>query len=121
MAATSGSSVKEKHASMLKEVERKHKDSEKMKQLLTELTFAKQKLEVQRSENENVLKELKQLESDAMVHKLVGPVLIKQSKEEAETTVTKRLEYITGEKYVTITAIYVCGLCMCVCSAYPVG
>ena len=37
------------------------------------------------------------LEGDAVVYKLVGPVLVKQDLEEAKQTVEKRLQYITKE------------------------
>lgn len=37
------------------------------------------------------------LSSDSSVYKLVGPVLLKQDKEEAEDNVGKRLEFITSE------------------------
>lgn len=41
--------------------------------------------------------ELAIIEGDAVVYKLVGPVLVKQDLEEARQTVDKRLEYITKE------------------------
>lgn len=44
-----------------------------------------------------VLQELALLEADAVVYKLVGPVLVKQELEEAKQTVDKRLQYITKE------------------------
>lgn len=34
------------------------------------------------------------------VYKLIGPVLVKQDMDEAKATVSKRLDYITGEMYV---------------------
>ena len=37
------------------------------------------------------------LEADAVVYKLVGPVLVKQDLDEARQTVEKRLVYITKE------------------------
>jgi prefoldin beta subunit len=40
------------------------------------------------------------LEEDANIYKLVGPVLMKQEKEEAKLNVKKRLEYITGDMWV---------------------
>ena len=44
--------------------------------------------------------ELERLEPDAGVFKLVGPVLIRQDLVEARANVTKRLEYISGERRV---------------------
>ena len=43
------------------------------------------------------LQELKLLEEDANVYKLVGPVLVKQDLVEAKANVNKRLEFIRGE------------------------
>lgn len=43
------------------------------------------------------LQELKLLEEDANVYKLVGPVLVKQDLVEAKANVSKRLEFIRGE------------------------
>jgi prefoldin beta subunit len=41
--------------------------------------------------------EFENLEEDETIYKLVGPVLLKQDKFEAEGTVKGRLEFITGE------------------------
>lgn len=41
--------------------------------------------------------ELKLLDDDATVYKLIGPAMIKQDLVEAKANVGKRLEYITGE------------------------
>jgi Prefoldin subunit len=43
------------------------------------------------------LKELKLLDEDANVFKLIGPALVKQDLVEAKSNVTKRLEYIQAE------------------------
>ncbi|XP_044060202.1 prefoldin subunit 6 [Siniperca chuatsi] len=58
---------------------------------------ARQKLETQLTENNIVKEELDLLDSTNTVYKLIGPVLVKQDLDEAKATVTKRLEYITGE------------------------
>merc|ERR1711934_1069102 len=55
-------------------------------------------LSSQISENQMVEKELKLLEEDANVYKLVGPVLIPQDLLEAKANVAKRLEFMQGEK-----------------------
>ena len=48
------------------------------------------------------------LEADAVIYKLIGPVLVKQDVEEAKLTVDKRISYITEEMWVCVdTAIYV--------------
>ncbi|KAH8585002.1 prefoldin-related [Cryptosporidium sp. chipmunk genotype I] len=54
-------------------------------------------LVAQESENQMVSKELELLESDAVIYKLIGSVMVKQSLDDAKSTVSKRLEYITGE------------------------
>ena len=43
------------------------------------------------------MQELDLLEEDAVVYKLVGPVLVKQDLTDAKATVQKRLDYITKE------------------------
>ncbi|GAA6096507.1 prefoldin subunit 6 [Tachysurus ichikawai] len=58
---------------------------------------ARQKLEAQLTENNIVKEELDFLDSQNMVYKLIGPVLVKQDLDEAKATVGKRLEYINGE------------------------
>ena len=52
----------------------------------------------QLTENEMVKQELALLDSSTNVYKMVGPVLIKNSLEDANETVSKRLEFINGEK-----------------------
>jgi len=52
----------------------------------------------QLTENEMVKQELALLDSSTNVYKMVGPVLIKNSLEDANETVAKRLEFINGEK-----------------------
>jgi prefoldin beta subunit len=54
-------------------------------------------LDSQLNENTTVKEELDLLEDDAVVYKLVGPVLVKQELSEAKQTVEKRLEYIKKE------------------------
>lgn len=39
------------------------------------------------------------LNDDAVVYKMMGPVLVKQEASEAKQTVSKRLEYINKEMY----------------------
>jgi prefoldin beta subunit len=58
---------------------------------------ARQQLDSQLNENTLVLDELKRLESNANVYKLIGPVLVKQDQEEAKQNVQKRIDYINGE------------------------
>lgn len=52
----------------------------------------------QLTENEMVQKELELVDSSSNVYKMVGPVLIKNSVEDARDTVSKRLEFISAER-----------------------
>mmetsp|Transcript_15110 Transcript_15110/g.42012 ORF Transcript_15110/g.42012 Transcript_15110/m.42012 type:complete len:132 (+) Transcript_15110:233-628(+) len=52
----------------------------------------------QLTENEMVKQELALLDASTNVYKMVGPVLIKNTLEDANETVAKRLEFISGEK-----------------------
>ena len=51
----------------------------------------------QESENQMVSKELDLLENDAVIYKLIGSIMVKQSLDDAKNTVSKRLEYISSE------------------------
>ncbi|KAK8097383.1 Prefoldin [Apiospora sp. TS-2023a] len=67
-------------------------DYQKLQQELQASVQSRQKLQAQRTENE--FDRLKEGES---IYKLVGPVLLKQDKVEAESTVKGRLEFIGKE------------------------
>lgn len=56
-----------------------------------------QQLLAQQNENEMVQQELLLLRDEDRVYKMVGPVLIKNDIDDAKLTVSKRLEFITGE------------------------
>ncbi|KAJ9479833.1 Prefoldin subunit 6 [Pseudozyma hubeiensis] len=58
---------------------------------------ARQQLDSQLRENEQVAKEFNRLKQDNQVYKLIGPVLVKQDQVEAKTNVDKRIEFIKGE------------------------
>lgn len=58
---------------------------------------ARQRLESQHAENKAVQKEFKSLEDDADIYRLVGPVLLKQDKVDANSTVDGRLDFIEKE------------------------
>lgn len=64
---------------------------------LSEQVNARQQLEVQLQENKIVSEELKLLDDDAKVYKLMGQVLVPQDQPEAEQNVDKRLDFIKGE------------------------
>ncbi|ETI24828.1 hypothetical protein G647_04198 [Cladophialophora carrionii CBS 160.54] len=58
---------------------------------------ARQKLEAQQQENKGVRNEFASLAEDAGIYRLVGPVLLKQDKTEAVSTVDGRLDFIGKE------------------------
>jgi len=64
---------------------------------LSELLSSRQQLETQFQENSIVLNEFKNLEDDAKIYKLTGPVLLPQDKSEANINVEKRIEFIKNE------------------------
>ncbi|KAH6605791.1 prefoldin subunit 6 [Trichoderma cornu-damae] len=70
---------------------------QKLQQDLQNTVASRQKLESQRQENLGVQKELKNVSEDEAIYKLAGPVLLKQAKFEAESTVKGRLDFIGGE------------------------
>ncbi|KZO91252.1 Prefoldin [Calocera viscosa TUFC12733] len=61
---------------------------------LSNAVEARQRLDIQLTENEQ---EFKSLTSQNEVFKLIGPVLVKQDQSEAKSNVEKRLEYIRNE------------------------
>ncbi|KAI0121783.1 Prefoldin beta-like protein [Daldinia grandis] len=69
----------------------------KLQQELQTAVQSRQKLEAQKQENTNVQKEFERLKDGENIYKLVGPVLLKQDKIEAESTVNGRLEFISKE------------------------
>lgn len=58
---------------------------------------ALQTLQSQSAENKAVQKEFKSLSDSANIYKLVGPVLLKQDKTEANSAVNGRLDFIGKE------------------------
>ncbi|UNI17836.1 Prefoldin subunit 6 [Purpureocillium takamizusanense] len=72
-------------------------DYQKLQQELQDTVASRQKLEGQKQENVGVQKEFDNLGDDETIYKLVGPVLLKQDKVEAESTVKGRLDFISGE------------------------
>ncbi|KAI1497992.1 Prefoldin beta-like protein [Biscogniauxia marginata] len=72
-------------------------DYTKLQQELQAAVQSRQKLEAQKQENSGVKKEFERLKDGENIYKLVGPVLLKQDKVEAESTVNGRLEFISKE------------------------
>jgi prefoldin beta subunit len=66
-------------------------------QKIAQLGEPRQKLVGQISENKMVQKEMEILEDEAVLYKLVGPVLVKQDLVDAKDNVRKRVEYYEKE------------------------
>ncbi|KAK4235892.1 Prefoldin [Achaetomium macrosporum] len=69
----------------------------KLQQELQDIVQSRQKLEAQKQENLGVQKEFAKLKDGETIYKLIGPVLLKQDKTDAESTVSGRLEFINKE------------------------
>ncbi len=65
------------------------------------------RLTAQKSENENVKKEFDRLAEDAVIWKQVGPLMVKQDRQDAKTNVDKRIEFIISDIKTTEEAIKV--------------
>ncbi|KAI1492268.1 Prefoldin beta-like protein [Biscogniauxia mediterranea] len=76
-----------------------------LQQELQVVVQSRQKLEAQKQENSGVKAEFDRLKDGENIYKLVGPVLLKQDKVEAESTVNGRLEFISKELERTETQI----------------
>lgn len=73
----------------------------KFRQIQEDLQKVRNDLQIvmgQLAENEMVQQELQLLNDSSNIFKMVGPVLIKNSLEDAKETVSKRIEFITSEK-----------------------
>ena len=64
--------------------------------LQTQVT-SRQRLESQQQENLSVQKEFKTLDQSSNIYKLIGPVLLKQERSDAEQAVEGRLKFIEKE------------------------
>ncbi|CAK7210445.1 Prefoldin subunit 6 [Sporothrix bragantina] len=69
----------------------------KLQQEQQKLIINQQRLNAQKTENEGVKKEFEKLKDGETIYKLVGPVLLKQEKFEADSTVKGRLDFIDKE------------------------
>ncbi|SPN99215.1 related to Gim complex component GIM1 [Cephalotrichum gorgonifer] len=79
------------------ELQRVSAEYQKLQQDLGEVVQSRQRLESQRQENEGVKEEFDKLKEGEVIYKLVGPVLLKQERFEAEGTVKGRLDFIGKE------------------------
>jgi len=80
---------------------------ERYNELVNEINANREKLQIQydllkqltsqKSENESVKKEFEILEPTGVIWKLVGPIMVKQDREDATANVEKRIEFISGD------------------------
>ncbi|EUD68242.1 prefoldin beta subunit [Plasmodium inui San Antonio 1] len=80
----------DKVTKIVKEINTLKTSCEKLNAQLEELI-------TQKVENEILLEEVKNLEDDAVLHKLVGLILVREEKNKCYDTITRRIHYITGE------------------------
>ncbi|ORX84180.1 Prefoldin beta-like protein [Anaeromyces robustus] len=79
------------------QLEKVVKEYQEIQKDFSKSVTSRQQLESQKQENESIQQEFKELKDDAVIYKMIGPVLVKQDKAEATQNVDKRLEYINGE------------------------
>ncbi|KAK4195300.1 Prefoldin [Triangularia verruculosa] len=72
-------------------------DYTKLQKDLQDTVTSRQKLEAQMQENLGVQNEFEKLKDGETIYKLIGPVLLKQDRTDAESTVKGRLEFIEKE------------------------
>ncbi|KAK4641666.1 Prefoldin subunit 6 [Podospora bellae-mahoneyi] len=72
-------------------------DYTKLQKDLQDTVTSRQKLEAQMQENLGVQQEFEKLKDGETIYKLIGPVLLKQDRTDAESTVKGRLEFIEKE------------------------
>ena len=80
----------QKYAAIVNEINENRAKLQTQYDLLRQFT-------AQKSENESVKKEFEILEPSGVIWKLVGPVMVKQDRDEARVNVDKRIEFITGD------------------------
>ena len=64
---------------------------------LNKQTDLLRQLSSQKSENESVKREFEVLKPDGVIWKLVGPIMVKQDRDDAKANVDKRIEFINGD------------------------
>ncbi|KAG4106685.1 Prefoldin [Neocallimastix lanati (nom. inval.)] len=79
------------------QLEKVVKEYQEIQKDFSKSVISRQQLESQKQENESIQQEFKELKDDAVIYKMIGPVLVKQDKADATQNVDKRLEYINGE------------------------
>jgi prefoldin beta subunit len=70
--------------------------NENRRKMQTQVELLK-KLTAQKSENDSVKKEFEKLAEDAVIWKQVGPLMVKQERQDAKANVDKRIEFINND------------------------
>ncbi|CAK9786658.1 Prefoldin [Cutaneotrichosporon oleaginosum] len=86
-----------KMAAVQAKLQTQSRDFQKLEAEMAGVIEARQRLDAQQSENEQVLKEFAALKPHNTVYKLIGPGLVQQDHAEAKANVEKRLEFIKSE------------------------
>merc|ERR1712146_835143 len=97
VAPISGSVQMSSPAALRNMYEREIKSFQDAQKELSGLQTQRQQLTEQISENAMVMAELKLLDDESEVFKLVGPVLVPQDQAEAKANVDKRISYMKTE------------------------
>jgi prefoldin beta subunit len=86
-----------KNADLLRDLEGEMKKFQKIEADMSEIQKQKKARNTQKNENDMVQEELQFLAEDAVLYKMIGPVLVKQTKAEVATTVAERLKFVNSE------------------------
>lgn len=78
-------------------IEQLSKQYNQVQSELSKMVASRQKLETQLQENKIVKEEFDKLKSGTKIYKLIGPVLLPQEQDEANSNVEKRLDFIKRE------------------------
>ncbi|KAI9297920.1 Prefoldin [Neoconidiobolus thromboides FSU 785] len=84
-------------SAIAKQLELESQNFQSLQKEFNQALDSRTKLESQLRENKAVEEEFKHLEDDADIFKLIGPVLVKQEKNEAKSNVDKRIQFIQRE------------------------
>eukprot|EP00760_Papus_ankaliazontas_P005714 PhM_4_TR12734/c0_g1_i1/m.59863/K04798/pfdB, PFDN6; prefoldin beta subunit len=80
-----------------KQVQEEAENVRVIREKRSKLVTQRHTLTSQVTENDMVKAELANLDTDATIYKLIGPVLVSQDKSDANAVVEKRLEYLNNE------------------------
>ncbi|RSH84485.1 uncharacterized protein EHS24_006006 [Apiotrichum porosum] len=86
-----------KIAAVQAKLQSESREFQKLESEMAGVIEARQRLDAQLSENQQVLKEFGTLKSHNTIFKLIGPALVPQEQGEAKANVEKRIEFIKTE------------------------